>query len=90
MVIPDHHIIDQQNKDTELILSFSHPFENIGMDLIQPKKFTVTANGKTTDLLATLEPVSFMDHKAWQSSYSFHPPRSLSVCDGANPILGTD
>lgn len=74
MVIPDHHIIDQQNKDTALILSFSHPFENIGMDLTQPKKFTVTANGQTTDLLATLAPVSFMGHKAWQSSYSFTRP----------------
>lgn len=74
MVIPEQHIIDQKQKDTVLVLSFSHPFENVGMDLVQPEKFTVTANGQTTDLLATLKPVSFMDHKAWQSSYSFTRP----------------
>jgi len=74
MVIADQHIIDQKKKDTVLTLSFSHPFENIGMDLPQPKHFTVTANGKTTDLLATLEPVSLMDHEAWQSAYSFTRP----------------
>ncbi|NOR23311.1 MAG: DUF4198 domain-containing protein, partial [Desulforhopalus sp.] len=69
MVIPDQHIINQEKKDTHLTLSFPHPFENIGMDLAQPKRFTVTVNDKTTDLLATLKPISFMGHKGWQSSF---------------------
>ena len=37
MVIPEQHIIDQEKKETTLTLSFSHPFENVGMDLSQPK-----------------------------------------------------
>jgi cobalt/nickel transport protein len=74
MVIPDQHIIDQKHKDTVLTLSFSHPFENIGMDLAPPRKFTVTANGSTTDLLATLKPASVMEHKAWQSLFHFNRP----------------
>jgi cobalt/nickel transport protein len=74
MVIPDQHIINQEKKDTHLTLSFSHPFENIGMDLAQPKRFTVTVNDKTTDLLATLKPISFMGHKGWQSSFRFTRP----------------
>lgn len=74
MVIPDQHIINQEKKNTTLTLSFSHPFENIGMDLTQPKKFTVTMGGKTTDLLATLKPATVMEHKAWQSSFSFTRP----------------
>lgn len=74
MVIPEQHIIDQEKTDTILTLSFSHPFENIGMDLASPQKFTVTVNGKTTDLLATLKPATVMDHKAWQSSYTFARP----------------
>ena len=74
MVIPEQHIIDQEKKETTLTLSFSHPFENVGMDLSQPKKFTVTMDGKSTDLLATLKSASVMDHKAWQTSYSFTRP----------------
>jgi cobalt/nickel transport protein len=74
MVIPDQHIMDQEKKDSILTLSFSHPFENIGMDLTQPGKFTVTVNGKTTDLLSTLKPASVMGHKGWESSFSFTRP----------------
>jgi cobalt/nickel transport protein len=74
MVIPDQHIINQEKKDTVLTLSFSHPFENIGMDLGLPKKFTVTVDGRTTDLLSTLQQVSFMEHKGWQSSFHFTRP----------------
>ncbi len=74
MVIPDQHIINQEKKSTNITLSFSHPFENIGMDLAQPNKFTVTVNGVTTDLLSTLEPVSFMQHKGWKSTFNFNRP----------------
>lgn len=74
MVIPEQHIIGQEKKDTSLTLSFAHPFENVGMDLAQPKKFSVTMGGKTTDLLASLQPTTFMAHKAWQSTYSFTRP----------------
>lgn len=74
MVIPDQHIVNQEKKDIFLTLSFSHPFENIGMDLAQPKKFSVTVNGQTTDLLPTLQQVSFMEHEGWQSSFIFTRP----------------
>lgn len=74
MLIPDTDIIDQENKTTNLTLSFSHPFEIIGMDLVKPAKFTVTVGGQTTDLLADLTETSVMDHQAWQSSYTFKRP----------------
>lgn len=74
MVIPDQHIIGAENRTTTLSLSFSHPFENIGMDLVQPNKFTVTAGGKTTDLHASLEQATFMDHQSWKSLFSFKRP----------------
>lgn len=74
MLIPDQHIIQQEKKDTTLTLAFSHPFENIGMDLIQPKKFTVTANGETTDLSSTLKQTTFMEHRGWESSFNFSRP----------------
>jgi cobalt/nickel transport protein len=74
MLIPDQHIIQQEKKDTTLTLAFSHPFENIGMDLIQPRKFTVTTSGETTDLSSTLKQTTFMEHKGWESSYNFSRP----------------
>ncbi len=74
MVIPDQHIITQEKKETTLTLSFSHPFENIGMDLAKPQKFTVTADGKTVDLLATLRPTAIMGHNGWESSFRFRRP----------------
>ncbi|MGW8193229.1 MAG: DUF4198 domain-containing protein [Desulforhopalus sp.] len=74
MVIPDHPVITQDNKSTNLTLSFSHPFEQVGMDLARPAKFTVTAGGKATDLLPTLKPEKVMAHKGWKSSYRFTRP----------------
>jgi cobalt/nickel transport protein len=74
MVIPESSIITQSQKNTTLSLSFSHPFEYIGMDLEKPKKFTVTVGGTTKDLLPTIEPAVFMGHRAWQSNYTFARP----------------
>jgi cobalt/nickel transport protein len=74
MILPEQSIITQDNKSTTLILSFSHPFENIGMDLALPKKFTVTVGGKKTDLLPNLEPTRVMDHKGWKTTFSFPRP----------------
>lgn len=74
MVIPDNPIITQHSKQTVLKLSFSHPFENIGMELKKPEKFTVTANGKTEDVKKNLLPTAVMDHSGWQTEFTFHRP----------------
>ena len=74
MVLPEHSIVSQENRSIELTLSFAHPFENIGMDLAQPKAFTVSVGGETTDLLPNLKPATFMDHKSWKTNYSFKRP----------------
>ncbi|SDO58924.1 DUF4198 domain-containing protein [Desulforhopalus singaporensis] len=74
MVIPEQPVITQHNKTTNLSLSFSHPFENIGMDLDAPAKFFVTVNGKVQDLTDTLTSSQFMDHNSWSSGFSFKRP----------------
>jgi len=74
MIIPAKNIITQKNKSTEFDITFSHPFENIGMDMEKPQKFTVTSRGKTTDLTDTLHPATFMAHKSWKTSFSFTRP----------------
>ncbi|MFW2365918.1 MAG: DUF4198 domain-containing protein [Desulforhopalus sp.] len=74
MVIPDHPVITQEHRSGELTLSFSHPFELIGMDLEKPAKFTVTSGDKTIDLLSTLEPTEVLQRKGWKTSYRFTRP----------------
>lgn len=74
MVIPSENIITQAKKQVEVTLSFSHPFEIVGMDLVQPSKFYVKSGDKQTDLLATLKETSVMDHKGWQTSFAVKRP----------------
>ncbi len=74
MVIADQPIISQENRSAEIYLSFSHPFENIGMDLSSPAKFSVTVAGTTTDLTKTIVESSFMDHASWTTTYNFKRP----------------
>ncbi len=66
MVIPSKDIVDQDHKFVQLHLSFSHPFEGIGMDLGKPQKFYAVHHGKVIDLLSELEKTIIMNHQAWQ------------------------
>lgn len=74
MVIPDANIATQENKEANLLISFSHPFEGIGMELTQPDQFYAVADGKKIDLLKTLSPETVMNHPAWKTSYRFKRP----------------
>ena len=70
MVIPsDNMVMQNDNRSVSLQLSFSHPMEMIGMELVKPKVFSVWANGKKLDLLDSIKPTQVMDHKAWQLDY---------------------
>ncbi len=74
MVIPSEQIITPQKKNVQLTLSFSHPFEGIGMDLVKPEKWYMVMDGKQTDLSAGLQQTSVMDHTAWQSDVAIKRP----------------
>jgi nickel transport protein len=75
MVIPsDSMVMQGDDKIVNLRLSFSHPFEMVGMELVKPKVFGVVANGKKEDLGSTLKPIKVMDHSAWQADYAIKRP----------------
>jgi len=74
MVIPGQPIIGQDNKSTEITLSFSHPFENHTMNLEKPKRFYVVKEAENTDLISTLKEINLLDHKAFTSSFTFKRP----------------
>ena len=75
MVIPSDNMVMQNEKRTiDLKLSFSHPFEMIGMPLDKPVKFVVFENDKSIDILNTLEKSSVMGHPSWQARYDLKRP----------------
>ncbi|WP_435050935.1 DUF4198 domain-containing protein [Desulfosarcina widdelii] len=75
MVIPsDNMVMQEDNRSVTVTLSFSHPMEMVGMELVKPKEFAVAANGKAQDLLGQLKPAKIMDHKAWQVDYAIKRP----------------
>ena len=74
MVIPESPLVTPEHRSIDLDLSFSHPFEGIGMDLVKPEKFYLIKDGQKTDLLSTLKQSTVMDHLSWQSHYQVKRP----------------
>ena len=75
MVIPSDNMVMQADARTvDITLSFSHPMEMVGMDLVKPKVFSVRANGEMQDLLGQLKSAKVMDHQAWTTAYMVKRP----------------
>ncbi len=75
MLIPSDSMVMQDDKRTvNLKLSFSHPFEMIGMELDKPKVFKVFAGGRKQDLLDSLKADRVMGHKGWSAVYPVKRP----------------
>ncbi|WP_320169811.1 DUF4198 domain-containing protein [Maridesulfovibrio sp.] len=74
MLIPESSIVLPAKKSAGLELSFSHPFEGHGMNLVTPKKFSVYYDGQETDLLSALKKTKIMDHDAFKVEYKFKRP----------------
>ncbi len=75
MVIPsDNMIMATDDRTLDIKLSFSHPFEMIGMDLEKPTRFFALKQGRSIDLKQNLTTETVMGHKAWQSKYKIKRP----------------
>jgi len=75
MLIPsDAMVMQGENKTISLTLSFSHPFENMGMELAKPKVFSVMTSGANQDLLASLKKTEAMGHTGWKADYAISKP----------------
>lgn len=74
MLIPSANIVTQEQKNLELSLSFSHPFEMVGMNLEKPVQFGVVSQDKKSDLTEYLSPTSIMDRMGWKASYKVKRP----------------
>jgi len=75
MIIPSDSMIMQDDIRTlRLNLSFSHPFEGLGMELVKPKVFDIIANGKKSSLLGKLKKIKNLGHTAWSIDYKIKRP----------------
>jgi cobalt/nickel transport protein len=75
MLIPsDSMVMQNDNRTVNLTLSFSHPFEGEGMELIKPAVYGVMANGKKVNLSKKLQKTRVMGHTAWKTSYTIKRP----------------
>ncbi len=75
MVIPETNLVKQDKKEINIELSFSHPFELIGMELTRPERFSAICDGQTSDLTDQLTTTSLMDYQGWKLSYRFKRPQ---------------
>ena len=86
MVIPSDNMVMQDDKrSVNLQLSFSHPMEMVGMDLVKPKKFNVVTAGRKQDLRAALKPDRVMGHAAWQLGFQVKRPGVYMFCMEPEP-----
>jgi cobalt/nickel transport protein len=74
MLIPDEPVISSDNRTVQLDLSFSHPFEGLGMDMLRPAQFYVVKDDTKTDLLHSLRETKIMGHKSWRSDFTIKRP----------------
>lgn len=74
MVIPDKDEVQQQDKIVRYTLSFSHPFEGLGMNMVKPRAFSVYFDGKAIDLLSTLQAESVNGKQIWKGEYKIKRP----------------
>lgn len=79
MVIPSENIVTPEKKSVTVDVSFSHPFEMIGMDMVKPKQFQMIAGGEKTDLLPQLQESKVMDHQAWKADIAIKKPGVYSL-----------
>ena len=74
MIIPKQPQVAPQNRSIQLALSFSHPFEKTGMDLLKPAQFYVIKDGNKTDMLGSLKETKIMDRLGWLADYQVKRP----------------
>jgi cobalt/nickel transport protein len=75
MIIPSDPMVSQEDgRSISLNVSFSHPFELAGMELVRPVAFSVTHDGETTDLLDALAPATIMESPGFTLEYELARP----------------
>lgn len=79
MVIPSENIVTPEKKTITVDVSFSHPFEMIGMNMVKPKQFQMISGNDKIDLLPQLKEGKVMEHQAWTTDIAIKKPGVYSL-----------
>lgn len=75
MVIPsDTMVMQEDNRTIDVVISFSHPFEGIGMPMDRPTSFGALSNSGKVDLMPGLKEGNVMGHPAWKVDFPVKRP----------------
>ncbi len=75
MLVPsDNMVMAEDPRTITLNLSFSHPFERVGMELKTPARFYVQHSGTSYDLKGSLKPATIMKNRAFRCDYTIKRP----------------
>jgi cobalt/nickel transport protein len=86
MVIPsDTMVMQGDNRSITVTLSFSHPFEMVGLEMAKPINFDVRVSEISRDLSGLLEKTQVMGHTAWQVAYPIKRPGVHVFCMEPEP-----
>jgi cobalt/nickel transport protein len=81
MVIPSDNMVMMTDQRTISVdFSFSHPFEEVGMELVKPRQVFVVKDGKLSDLKGQLTKSQVMGHLSWQLKYGLKRPGTYFFC----------
>jgi len=85
MIIPsDSMVMQGEERTLRLLISFSHPFEGIGMNMHKPKEVAVRAGGANHSLAGDLAETRVMGHNGWEAAYTVKRPGShIFTCEPA-------
>ena len=75
MIIPSDSMVAQnERRSLSLGISFSHPFEIVGMNMKKPAVFGVVAHDEALDLSGSLRQIKIMGAEAWSADYKITRP----------------
>ena len=75
MIIPSDDIVGQtENRHLDLRVMFIHPFEGHFMDMVEPARFGLLAQGKERDLLGSLAEEKVDEFSIWTAQYQIRRP----------------
>lgn len=66
IILPDSPFVAKDQRAVSVILGFVHPFQQFGIELVKPEALSVTANGRTTDLLGDIVYEPLFDESAFR------------------------
>lgn len=75
VVMPSSNVVeDENNAKLQITYKFTHPFEQMMMNMAKPNEAGVFVNGKKTDLMASLKEQKDGQNSYWQGEFEAKEP----------------